>query len=173
MKKIKFVVMFVVLGFFIACQGPYHKPEKKPIKIGLRDIAETSSESEDSADDESNNEVPPSLDNKGIGPIDHVDLGDEIDQDMAAAGEAYFNSVCIACHQIETRMVGPALKGVLDDRSPEWVMNMILNTNEMLEKDETAKALLEIYQAPMTYMGTTEQEARELVEYFRTVSDRD
>lgn len=170
MKRIKFLVMFTVLSFFIACQGPYHKPDKKPIKIGVRDVASASSEDEGAADEDSD-DVPPSLDNKGIGPIDNVDLDDEIDQDMADAGEAYFNGVCIACHQIETRMVGPALKGVLNSRSPEWVMNMILNTNEMLEEDETAKALLEIYQSPMTNMGTTEEEARQLVEYFRTVSD--
>lgn len=166
--------MFMTLGFFIACQGPYHKPEKKPIKIGIGDLAASDEEVEESADDDDDSDgVPASLDNKGIGPIDNVDLGDEIDQEMADAGEAYFNSVCIACHQIDNRMVGPALRGVLDERSPEWVMNMILNTNEMLEKDETAMALLEIYQAPMTYMGTTEEEARQLVEYFRTVSEMD
>lgn len=170
MKRLKFVVLLTVLGFFMACQSPYHKPKKKPIQIGIRDIADASND-EDSADEEDSDVIPSSLDNKGIGPVDHVDLGDDVDQQMADAGEAYFNSVCIACHRVETRMVGPALKGILNERSPEWVMNMILNTNEMLEKDETAKALLEIYQAPMTYMGTTEDEARELIEYFRTISD--
>ncbi len=166
MKQVKFLFVLVFLGFFVACQGPYHKPEKKPMKIGIKELA--TSESDDA--EEEKEEVPVDMDNKGVGPITNVELGESIDQDMAAAGEAYFNSVCIACHQIDNRMVGPALRDIMDRRAPEWIMNMILNTNEMLEEDPIAKALLDEYQAPMTYMGTTEDEARELVEYFRTVS---
>lgn len=166
MKRVKFLLVFMALSFFVACQGPYHKPEKKPIKIGIKDIAQSD---DDGAEAEEKEELI-DLDNKGIGPISNVELGDDIDQAMADAGEAYFNGVCIACHQIDNRMVGPAMRGVMERRSPEWVMNIILNTNEMLEEDPIAKALLEEYQAPMTYMGTSEEEARQLVEYFRTIN---
>src|SRR5699024_11258109 len=105
----------------------------------------------------------------GIGPISEITLDDDIDQDMADAGEAYFSGVCIACHQVDKRFVGPPMKGIMELRSPEWIMNMILNTNEMLEEDPVAKALLEEYGSPMVYMGTTEEEARELLEFFRTL----
>lgn len=165
MKKFKVILWFLPLAFFIACQGPYHKSNKKPIKIGIKDLA--ANEAEEPQKEEKKEIID--LDNKGIGPISNVELGDEIDQAMADAGEAYFNGICIACHQMNSRMVGPPLKGILERRSPEWVMNMILNPNEMIEKDPIAQSLLEEYLSPMTYMGTTEEEARQLVEYFRTV----
>lgn len=165
MKIIKNIFLFIPLMLFIGCQGPYHKPQKKPIKIGIAEkIAAVADGDEKQSIDET-----PTLDQKGIGPISEVTLGDEIDQDMAAAGEAYFNGICIACHMVDKRFVGPPMKGVLDLRAPEWVMNMILNTDQMLSEDPVAKALLEEYGSPMIYMGTTEEEARQLLEFFRTL----
>jgi hypothetical protein len=70
---------------------------------------------------------------------------------------------------MEANYIGPAQKGLLDRRSPEWAMNIMLNPQEMLKKDETAKALLKEYNdMPMTDMGLTEQEARSILEYIRT-----
>lgn len=170
MKSIKFLVLLTVLGMFIACQGPYHKPEKKPIKIGVRDLSAAATE--EAVEEEEGESIDDlvDLENKGIGPIDNVELGEEIDQAMADAGKEYFNGVCIACHQTDARMVGPAVRGIMERRSPEWVMNMILNPSEMLEKDPIAIALLEEYLSPMAYMGTSEEEARQVVEYFRTLN---
>ncbi|MDP6908540.1 MAG: cytochrome c [Flavobacteriales bacterium] len=64
--------------------------------------------------------------NKGIGPIESLELV-EIDSAMASAGEDIFNAMCTACHTLDTKMIGPALAGVVGKRSPEWIMNMILN----------------------------------------------
>jgi len=166
MRTLKNLLLFVPLILFIACQSPYSKPEKKPIKIGItEDIAAAAEEGEA---EEKMSETP-TLDEKGIGPISELELSDDIDQGMADAGEAYFNGVCIACHQVDKRFIGPPMKGITELRSPEWIMNMILNTNEMLEEDPVAKALLEEFGSPMVYMGTTEEEARELLEFFRTL----
>jgi len=93
--------------------------------------------------------VPVDLDNKGVGPIKSVTFADDIDAEMAAAGEAKFQAICTACHMAEQRMIGPALKGVYERRSPEWVMNMILNPNGMLKEDPIAKALLKEYNNAM------------------------
>lgn len=115
-------------------------------------------------------EVPVDLDNKGIGPIKNVTFADEIDTELAAAGEKSFNTVCIACHMAETRGIGPAMKGVYERRSPEWVMNMILNPSEMLDKDPIAIALLEEYNnAIMTPSTLSEEEVRAVAEYLRTL----
>lgn len=167
---IKNVLLFVPLFFFLACQGPYHKPEKKPLKIGIQDLSSVD-EGEAVEDEGESIEDVPTLDNKGVGPIENVELGDDIDQAMADAGEETFNTFCIACHQLETRMVGPALKDVLKLRSPEWTMNMILDPDTMLSDDPVAKELLDIYGAPMANLGLTEDQARELIEYFRTTMD--
>lgn len=112
-------------------------------------------------------EIDP-MSNKGIGPISSVDLG-EIDDALVAKGEIEFKAKCTACHKISKRHIGPALKGVTDRRSPEWIMNMILNPEEMVANDPIAKQLLIEYNgAPMANQNLTEDEARSILEYFRT-----
>lgn len=109
---------------------------------------------------------------KGIGPIQELTVPDEIDPVLVAEGEATFTTYCSACHKIEERYVGPALAGVTIRRSPEWIMNMILNTNEMIFQDETAYELLAEYMTPMAQLPLTEEQVRGILEYFRQV-DRD
>ena len=104
-----------------------------------------------------------------IGPITSVELG-EIDPGLIEQGEASFKLRCTACHQMETRVVGPPLGNVLDERSPEYVMNMILNPTQMLAEHPAAKAMLEEYVVPMADLGVTEEEARGILEYLRSVA---
>ena len=114
--------------------------------------------------------VPVDLNNKGIGPITSLKFDDEIDTELAAQGEAKFNAICIACHMVDQRMIGPAMKGVYERRSPEWVMNMILNPDGMLKEDPIAKALLKEYNnAIMLNQNLTQEEARAVAEYLRTL----
>jgi len=106
--------------------------------------------------------------NKGVGPISSITLG-EIDAELVTTGETEFKAKCTACHKISKRHIGPALKGVTERRSPEWIMNMILNPVEMVQKDPIAKQLLVEYNgAPMANQNLTEDEARAILEYFRT-----
>lgn len=110
------------------------------------------------------------MQNKGIGSVKHVELGATIDQQLAAQGQAIYDIKCKACHKPTERFIGPAQKGVLDRRTPEWVMNMIMNPEVMIKEDPIAKALLlEYNMAPMANQGISEAEARALVEYFRTL----
>ncbi len=166
MRIIKNLLLFTPLFFFLACQGPYHKDEKKPIKIGIQELAVVEEEGE--AEEKESMTETPTLDNKGVGPITEVEISDDINQDMAAAGETTFNTLCIACHQMESRTVGPPLGKVTKMRSPEWIMNMILDPDAMLDEDPVAIALLEEYIAPMANLGLSEEEAREVLEYLRT-----
>jgi len=106
---------------------------------------------------------------KGIGPVTTVTFDEAVNAEMAEAGKVLYGQMCTACHKPEVKFIGPAQKGVLNRRSPEWIMNMIINPQEMLEKNEAAKALLVEYNnVPMTNMGLTEEQARSIVEYFRT-----
>ncbi len=114
--------------------------------------------------------VPVDLSNKGVGPIKSMSFDATVDADLAAQGEAKFNAICTACHMAEQRMIGPALKGVYDRRSPEWVMNMILNPDGMLKEDPIAKALLKEYNnSQMMNQNLSEEEARAVAEYLRTL----
>lgn len=110
------------------------------------------------------------LTNKGIGPIKSVTLGAEVDKSMAAKGEDVYGKMCLACHRIGKKFIGPPPNGIFERRSPEWVMNMILNPEGMVKEDPLAKDLLmEFNGAPMANQGLTEEQAREVVEYFRTL----
>ncbi|MDO8494149.1 MAG: c-type cytochrome [Deltaproteobacteria bacterium] len=104
--------------------------------------------------------------NKGIGPISSVTL-EPLDAQKAAQGEAAFKTKCSACHKIGERYVGPDLKGVTLRRQPEWIMNMILNPTEMLQKDPVAQELLATYLVQMTFQNVTPEEARSILEFFR------
>ncbi|MGO3707798.1 MAG: c-type cytochrome [Mesonia hippocampi] len=110
------------------------------------------------------------LNNKGVGPITSVNLPKAIDQSMVKHGEEVYQKMCTACHRVDKKFIGPAPKGILKRRSPEWIMNMILNPEEMVKKDPLAKELLaEFNGAPMANQNLTEKEARAVLEYFRTL----
>ncbi|WP_026815200.1 c-type cytochrome [Arenibacter certesii] len=110
------------------------------------------------------------LTNKGVGPITSVTLGADIDQAMAAKGKEVYDQMCLACHRVGKKFIGPAPDGVMERRTPEWVMNMILNPEGMVKEDPLAKALLmEFNGSPMANQGLTEEQARAVVEYFRTL----
>lgn len=106
------------------------------------------------------------LSNKGIGPIRKVKLG-EINLAMTVKGEKTFEAKCTACHKMDKRYIGPQLSGVTSRRSPEWIMNMILNPEEMVVKDPLARQLLMEYSAPMANQNLTKEEARNILEFFR------
>ena len=108
--------------------------------------------------------------NKGIGPVSEIVFDNEINQNQAQSGKKLFNQLCTSCHMINEESIGPAIEGILDRRSPEWIMNMILNPTEMLEKDPIAKKLLIEYNNEYMYnQNLIEDEAREIIEYFRTL----
>ena len=108
------------------------------------------------------------LENKGVGPITNVILEDKVNISMANSGEKLFNQLCTSCHMINEDYIGPAMSGILDRRSPEWIMNMILNPIQMLEEDPIAIELLKEYDFEYMYnQNLLEEEAREILEYFR------
>ena len=108
--------------------------------------------------------------NKGIGPVTKVVLEEEVNAQLAAEGAEIYNQMCTACHKPDQKYIRPSPKGVLQRRSPEWVMNMMLNPTEMIEKDPIAKKLLIEYNgAPMANQNLSEEQARAVLEYFRTL----
>jgi len=104
---------------------------------------------------------------KGVGPITSITLGD-MDPALAEQGKVLFTAKCSACHKIDKRFVGPPLKGITEKRTPEWIMNMILNPDKMVVENEEAKKLLAEYLSPMANQSLTEEEARAILEYLRT-----
>jgi len=104
----------------------------------------------------------------GIGPVtDAVVLG-PLDQALADLGQTTFETKCSACHKMGEKYVGPALGEVTTRRSPTFIMNMILNPMEMVERHPVGKQLLAEHMTFMANQGATVEEARAIVEYLRT-----
>lgn len=106
--------------------------------------------------------------NKGIGPVKEVKLGPLNDQ-LAKQGESLFDEKCTACHKVGERYVGPAIAGVTKRRTPEWIMNMMLNPSEMVKEDPIAKGLLAQHNVAMTFQNITQEDSRAILEFFRTI----
>ena len=109
---------------------------------------------------------PAQLEN-GIGPITQVELGATIDAALAAQGGAIFATKCATCHKMDQRYVGPPLGEVLSRRTPVFVMNMMLNPDEMVKQHPETKALLAQFLTPMPNQNLTEDDARAILEYLR------
>ncbi|MDP2360103.1 MAG: cytochrome c [bacterium] len=104
----------------------------------------------------------------GIGPaVDPGPLG-ELDATLTARGQEVFDSKCLACHKLGERFIGPDLTGILSRRSPRYVLNMILNPEEMVRRHPEAKKLLAEYLAPMAQQNLSQDEARAVLEYIRS-----
>ena len=156
--KIKLIVVIALVALLTNCSGEKPKTEiekKAPTKTEVKKEVKTEVVTGDYMND------------KGVGPITSLELG-ELDTALAGKGKGIYKAKCTACHKISKRFVGPGLKGVTQRRSPEWIMNMILDPERMVVENEAAKQLLMEYNAPMANQNLTEDEARAILEYFRT-----
>lgn len=103
---------------------------------------------------------------KGVGAIKSFEHK-PFDAQLATKGVELFVSKCAMCHGFDRTLVGPSLNGIVTRRTPEWIMNMMLDPATMLEKDPDAKALSKEFASPMISLGLQEEEARAILEYLR------
>ena len=62
----------------------------------------------------------------------------------AANGKKLFKTNCAACHKIDKKLVGPALKGVTERREKDWLHKWIKNSSALIKSgDATAKQVFE------------------------------
>lgn len=156
---VRFVILVFLAVSAAACGGGENPPDAG--------VATTSSDastvSEISADELE----------YGIGPIRDLEIGD-LDPALAEAGAETFAVKCSACHKLGERYVGPDLRDVTERRTPEYVMNMILNPEEMVANHPVAKQLFaEFNYTPMANQQLSEEEARAVLEYLRQAGAED
>lgn len=103
----------------------------------------------------------------GIGPVtEPVEIG-EIDPDLVTKGRNIYEMKCEMCHNYQGRMVGPELGNVVERRSPEFIMNFILNPSGMVRDHPVGQELLREYMTAMPFQNVQKDEARAIVEYLR------
>ncbi|MGB7784504.1 MAG: cytochrome c [Salinimicrobium sp.] len=164
--KITFkLLLLLMLPLAIAC-GNDKKEEKEQIKLSEPPTEQTKKEPATATSETID------MDNKGVGPVKEVNLDENIDQAMATHGQELFQQNCTACHKTDKKFIGPAIAGVTERRSPEWIMNMILNPDVMIQEDPIAKQLLIAHNgSPMANQGLDREQARAILEYFRTLKE--
>jgi cytochrome c551/c552 len=105
---------------------------------------------------------------RGAGKFTNVEVGKKLDVTLANSGEKIYGVKCSGCHKLtDEKLVGPGWKGVSERHKPEWIMNFITNTDEMLEKDPKAQEQLEICLVRMPNQSLADNDARELLEFMR------
>ena len=158
----KNILPFLMIALLVSCGSKEEKKKGFEYNRTQKEIKKSSVSS--------GSAVPIDMDNKGIGPITSVDFSNPVDQEMVSQGESAFKQKCTACHMPAKKLIGPAMSGIYERRSPEWVLNLLLNPTEMLKQDPIAKALLKEYNNVMMLNQNLEQsEARAIAEYLRTL----
>ena len=51
----------------------------------------------------------------------------------AAKGKELFNTLCAACHKLDAKSTGPALRGVADKHDRAWLYKWVRNSSEMIK----------------------------------------
>lgn len=57
-------------------------------------------------------------------------------------GKALFNSNCAACHKLDAKSTGPALRGVADKHDTAWLYKWIHNSSDMIKSGDPAAVKL-------------------------------
>ncbi len=108
----------------------------------------------------------------GIGPIKSVTVGKTLDKKMVAEGQVIFYSKCSKCHALNSTKAAPPLAGVTKMLSPAFIMNYLLNTTQMQQKDQYVKQLMQYYQSfpKMPPQNLSEGQARAILEFLRSTA---
>ena len=167
--KSRNILALVLVALLVSCGGEDKKAPSYNSKTVKKAAVKKAPTTKKATKVVAKNEGIIDLDNKGLGPIKSVTLG-ALDQTMADNGQKLFKTKCSSCHRTNRKFIGPNPTGILKRRSPEWVMNMIMNPDEMVKNDPIARELfIKFNGSPMANQNLNKEETRAVLEYFRTL----
>lgn len=88
-------------------------------------------------------------------------------------GKSIFTSRCASCHNVNKVLTGPALAGVDERRSIDWIINFVHSSQTMVKKgDKDAVAVFEKFnKIPMPdHPDLTEENIKSIVEFIKSES---
>lgn len=150
------LIPFVLMSLMLACAPDKPKQQSESDEYEIPEEKKTNAVAE--------NAEP----GKGIGQVTTVTLNTPLETERIGRGKAVYEMKCQACHKLnDQRVVGPGWAGVTKNRKPEWIMNMITNTDMMLDKDPEAQKLLELCLTRMPNQNVSIGDARDILEFMR------
>lgn len=157
MKKL-LILAFIILALLVACKkAPQQEQAQTPPAVASEQPKEDTTETAEISD-------------KGIGPVKELKLA-AIDQNMVKTGDQLFQSKCALCHTLDQKKVGPPMREEMKEHSPEFIMNLLLNTEEMQAKNEHMKAEVKMFVTVMPNPKLTQDQARAILEYLRFATE--
>jgi len=149
-KLIAVAALFAACLIFFACGSEGVKKDEKPVDV--RELTNTQ--------------------NAPKGPIiteNQIPVTNPLNQEWVTAGKDIYGLKCQSCHKLtEEKLVGPGWKDVTKRRTQVWIMNMITNTDYMLDQDAEARKLLELCMVRMPNQNLSFDEARRVMEFQRS-----
>ena len=152
LKSIKTMVVFTLITTLIGIAGCSSKPETEAERLTRWEKGQLTSWEHEN----------------GIGPIVvNVELS-PVDQSKAEKGKELFIAKCATCHYLDDRKTGPALRDITKRRSTEYVLNQILNPEQMGKLHPDGRKMVAQYAQYMTIQGITRDNAMELLDFLRS-----
>jgi mono/diheme cytochrome c family protein len=108
----------------------------------------------------------------GIGPVTEAIAVVPVDPAKAASGHDLFVAKCATCHYLDFKKTGPPLRDVARRRSSEYVLNQILNPDQMGKLHPEGKKLVAQYMQYMTIQGITRENAEDMLHFLRSEADK-
>lgn len=110
------------------------------------------------------------LKDNGIGPIKELKLG-PINKSLVDKGSNLFYDKCSLCHDIDDVNLAPKLRGVTKVLPPVFIMNYLMNTKEMQQKDPYVKKLIQQWKKVpvMKDQKLKKKDARAVLEFLRSL----
>ena len=147
-----FIILIIIVLMILGCGGEKKSEavvvQKAPNPNGLKDF-------------EMENGIGPVKEKLTLAPINPVKV---------KMGEEIFNLKCAPCHKVDERFIGPSQRYTADRRTPEYIINMILNPDEMTKKHPTGQTMLAEYLSPMTNMNLKIEDAYLVLDYLRAIA---
>ena len=115
-------------------------------------------------------QTKPQNQDPGVGPVKNVVTG-PIDSKMVADGKKIYLAKCVVCHELDIKKIGPPLRNITKERTPEYIMNLLVNAVQMQKQDPFVKDLLKKYNnVLMPDPAISQAQARTVLEYLRSVA---
>ena len=107
---------------------------------------------------------------KGIGPFKDVKL-EPVDKIKVRKGLGIFMDKCFICHELDNKKLGPPLRNITKQDTPEFILNMIVNPVEMQKLNPRIKEQMKKYNnLPMLDLQISQSDALNILDYLRSVA---